>query len=392
MQRDETNAGGKDRVTRGRRLAIRILHIVASGKRRGAELFASDLVRTLGKEDVAQRVVVLRGSEPVEVHFAATTDILHAGRRLIPGFRIDLRAVRALRHIIGQWRPNVIQAHGGEALKYSACATIGRHARIVYRRIGAAPPWMTRWHRKVAHRTLLRRAACVVAVAESLRQETVKLFGIHNVVTIPNAVDPRRMRTSRDPRITRAQFGISPSSPVLLSIGALTWEKDPLTHLQVSERVAAELPDVVHLIVGDGPMRAELQEVIHARSMMNRVQILGSRTDVPDLLAASDVLLFASRPDGMEGMPAVLIEAGLMGVALVGYDIVGVSEVVLNGETGVLVPHGRVGDLAASVLDLLRHPERREAMGAAAQVRCRSHFDIETVSNEYLETYRQLVG
>lgn len=119
--------------------------------------------------------------------------------------------------------------------------------------------------------------------------------------------------------------------------------------------------------------------------------MLGSRTDIPDLLAASDVLLVASRPDGMEGMPAVVIEAGMMGVPVAGYDIVGVSEVVVNNATGVLSPYGDVETLSANALRLFRDSDVRHSLGTEAQARCRSLFDIEVVASRYLALYQKVM-
>jgi glycosyltransferase involved in cell wall biosynthesis len=294
--------------------------------------------------------------------------------------------------LIGLWKPDVVQAHGGEALKHSVLAAEGRPVLLIYRKIGAVPPWITRGLRRLLHRALLRRTACIVAVAESVCRDTTRVFGVHHVVTIPNAVDSRRMRPAKDPGVIRSRLGIPPSAPVLLSLGALTWEKDPFTHLEVSRRIAADFPELIHLIVGDGPMRTQVRNAILERDAMNHVMLLGSRDDIADILSVSDVLLFASRPDGMEGMPAVLIEAGMMGLPVVGYDIAGVSEVVTNGQTGVLVPYGDVDALAASILDLVRNPKRRRSLGTAAKTRCHSHFEIEVVAKRYLGTYRRLLG
>jgi L-malate glycosyltransferase len=372
-----------------RAATIRVLHVVATSKRRGAEIFAADLATKFHEVGLDQAVAVLRGSHPLEIAFDCPVHLLMTGRRRVPGLRIDPTAIWALRRLIGWWRPDVVQAHGGEALKHSVVAAQGRPVHVIYRKIGAVPPWITRGVRRLLHRELLRRAACIVAVADSVRRDTVRVFGVHHVVTIPNAVDSRRMLPAKTPSIIRSRLGIRPSSPVLLSLGALTWEKDPLTHLDVSRRVAAEFPEVIHLMVGDGPMRAEVRDAIRDRAL-EHVRVLGSRDDVADILSLSDVLLFASRPDGMEGMPAVLIEAGMMGVPIVGYDIVGVSEVVIHEQTGVLVPYSDVGALVEGVLDLLRNPARRRSLGTAAKTRCRSQFDIGVVAKEYLETYRRL--
>jgi len=132
-----------------------------------------------------------------------------------------------------------------------------------------------------------------------------------------------------------------------------------------------------------------VEAAVRAANLQDRVVLLGFREDVPDLMAAADVLLFASREDGMEGMPAVLIEAGMSGLPVVAYGIGGVPEVVVDGETGVVVRSGDVEALATAAAGLLGDPDRGSRFGAAARDRC-ERFDIRAVAPRYLAVYREL--
>jgi glycosyltransferase involved in cell wall biosynthesis len=294
-----------------------VLHVVATDQRRGAEVFASDLVRALGEQGVSQQVAVLRGG-PDGVAYEAPVVDLRAARSL-PGVPVDPVAAIRLARVVRAQRPDVVQVHGGEALKYAVCATPGVRTPIVYRRIGSAPRWITGGARRGLYGALMRRTARIVTVAEAVRRETIALFGLPpaHVTTIPNGVDARRMQPFRTREAVRRELDVPASVPMLLSVAALTWEKDPLTHLTVASRVMDEVPGAVHLIAGDGPMRDEVETEIRRRRLSGRVRALGVRTDVADLMNASDVLLFASRGDGMEGMPAIVIEAGMAALAVV---------------------------------------------------------------------------
>src|SRR5215216_4804465 len=185
---------------------MRVLHVLATGQRRGAEVFAADLVAALAGPDVDQQVAVLHGVPPWAVGFAAPTTAL-GGRpgRLHPG------AVWRLRRLLRDWRPDVVQAHG-------------RRPPIVYRRIGSVS-WLSSRPRRVLYGRLVRRAARVVAVAESVRRETLAAFRLPEarVVTIPNGADPRRLAPGRGRDAIRAALGIPREAAVVLSLGALTW-------------------------------------------------------------------------------------------------------------------------------------------------------------------------
>lgn len=352
-------------------------------------MFAADLVRALDDLAVEQQVVAVRGSSGSSAF--DTRPVTLGGKRLIPGLRVDLRAVWALHRIIREWKPDVVQAHGGEPLKYVVPATTGSQARVVYRRIGEAPMLAARPAQRAGHAALARRAHRIVTVAESLQREVVSLLGVSpaRVVTIPNAVDPRRVRPSVGRESARRSLGISESAPVSLFLGALSEEKGPRDQVDVAARVLRERSDAVHLMVGEGSLRGDLERVAYSRSLNGHLRFLGSREDVSDLLALCDVLVTSSRT---EGMPAVIIEAGMAGRPVTGYDVGGIGEVVVDGETGILVePSDRAG-LAEAVIRLFRDADLRATLGSAARARCEANFDIRTVAPRYLQVYESVRG
>jgi glycosyltransferase involved in cell wall biosynthesis len=364
-------------------MEMRVLHVVATSQRRGSEIFAADLIHALDGSETSQHVAVLRPSRGHTVDFGAPVDMFGGG---------SLAHVSGLRRLVARWRPRVIQAHGGEALKASVLAFVD--VPIVYRRIGGAPPALRHGWRRVAYQRLVARSARVVAVAEAVRSESITLFKIPpiRIVTIPNGVDARRLSPSLEPSAMRESLRIAAGAPVFLSMGALTWEKDPLALLRIAAGVLRRLPDSVYVVLGDGPMRSRMQTEVSSLGIEDRVRMLGVRGDAPDLLSLADALLFASRPDGMEGMPAALIEAGMLGTPSVAYDVAGVGEVVIDGRTGRLVPWGEEDALSEAMLDVLGNASTREAMGAAAQERCLADFSIERIAPRYLQLYEDVAA
>jgi glycosyltransferase involved in cell wall biosynthesis len=369
---------------------MKVLHVVATSRRRGAEVFASDLVNSLADIGVSQRVAVIHRDRDLGVSLGCPVDYLRAKGRGLPMVRIDPSALLRLRTLVSEWSPDILQAHGGEPLKY--CATFGRkrRARVVYRRIGAVHPWTKGRLRKVAHARLMMRAAQVVAVADGIRLEMIRDLHLPaaRVVTIPNAVDLTRMDPTRDRDAVRRALGLQPDALVVISLGSLTWDKDPLAHLSVTARVGPSLPKLVHVFVGDGPLRRRLEDEIAARGLAERVLVLGSRSDVGDVLVASDAMLLASRT---EGLPACVIEAGACGVPVVGYALGGVAEAVLDGVTGSLCRPGDIDGLAHSLRSLLEDEERRNRFGQAGRDRIRSEFDIRDIAPRYLRLYEELL-
>jgi glycosyltransferase involved in cell wall biosynthesis len=373
---------------------MRVLHVIATDQRRGSEVFAADLIQVLAEAGVSQRVATLHGDGRTGLSYAVANSNLPSGGATLPGLRLDVRTVRGLLWARRQWRPDIIQAHGGEALKYVLASSVGRPIPVVYRRIGGSPPWITRGVRRVVYRRLFGATARIVALAEYVRSETLATFDIppDHVITIPNAVDRERMKTTRDRHDVRRGLEVPDDAPVFLSVCALTWEKDPMVHLEVSSRVLNRVSNAHHLVVGDGPMRRDVEEAAKGLGLNGRIHVLGARSDVADLMATSDALLFASRADGMEGLPTVLIEAGMVGLPAVAYDVAGVGEVVVDHQTGFLVPWGHPEGLAEGVIRLMTEPELRAGMGDEARTHCRERFDIRTVAPRYLRLYEEVLA
>lgn len=368
---------------------MKVLHVTATGRRRGGEVFASDLTRCLERRGVEQRVLVLRSSS-VDVDFGVPVLSASPEDRSRPLVR---RAISILHASAEKWQPDILQAHGGEALKHAVLSGASNDTPLVYRRIGGASAVLASSRfRRWGYSRLMLRARYVVAVSDSLRDATIEGFALpkEQVVAIPNAVDPARVRPGASRSKIRGSLDLDEKHRVILSLGSLSWEKDPDAHLAAAGLAMARDPLVVHLVVGEGPLRRRLESEVAGTPLGRRHRFLGQRTDVGDLMSASDVLLFASRPDGMEGMPAVLIEAAMVGLPAVAFDVAGISEVITDDESGLLVPWRQIDCLADTTLRLLGDRSLSARLADNAR-RSAVRFEIETIGDRYLSLYESIV-
>ena len=353
-----------------------VLHVVPTPRGRGAQLGARMLADRLDEPGVVQhRLLSLFAGRP---EIAIDFTLGHpAGDHPAEGF--EPRLALRLRKTLARLDPAVVVAHGGDAMKYAVPALIGTRRPLVYCVIGtfAGPSTPLReW----GWRRIMARAGLVVAVGDEVLDECTGRFRVlpQRAVMIPYGRDPSEYRPRSGPPVA--------ADATLLFLGALTTGKQPDRFVEVVRRLQAEGRTVKAMMVGDGPLAGTVTPLATAQG----IEVLGARSDVPDLLRRADVFVFPSRPTG-EGLPGVLIEAGLSGLPTVSTSVPGAASVICDGQTGMIVDDS-AATIAAAVGELLDDPERRVAMGAAARRRCESTFTLDLMAHRWREALATLMA
>jgi glycosyltransferase involved in cell wall biosynthesis len=166
--------------------------------------------------------------------------------------------------------------------------------------------------------------------------------------------------------IVRQQLGIPADALVVGSVTRLSPQKAPLDLAAAFSYIHRGRPDVWFIIVGDGPLRADVEANLAAAGIANRVVLTGLRRDVPELMAAFDIFVLSSL---WEGLPRVLPQAMATGLPIVATQADGSAEAVVDGENGFLVEPGRPKALAEKALILLADGELRRRMGGNGRSR-----------------------
>ncbi len=348
-------------------VGTRVLHVIPSAVGRGAQVFARALADELGGLEAGHTLVSLfEGEHGVRVDRSfALPGGIPAASGLHP------RAVARLARLLRQDRPDLVLAHGGDAFKYCALAT---SAPIAYCVIGTWPVAARRSPQAALWRGLIHRAWVSAAVSDDVATDLRQVLRVPDdrVVVIANGRDAERYQPS--PSSAGGRDG-----PVsLLFVGALNEGKRPDRFIALVRQLRADGYAVRATIVGEGPLRAALEpDAAHAG-----VDLVGFCPDVVPYLQAADLFVFPSAPDG-EGMPGVLIEAGLCGLPVVATRVAGVSTVIEEGQTGLLVDVDDAGALGDAVAGLVRDAQRRRAMGEAARRRCTARFALPVVADRW---------
>jgi glycosyltransferase involved in cell wall biosynthesis len=358
---------------------LRVLWLIDSLTIGGAEALAVEFASAVRSDEVQLQVCCLRSIRGN----ARQGDLERRGVRvtnLDARSLRDLRAFRRLQRVIRHARPRVVHAHLHYASIWGAVAAraAGVPLLATLHVMPDGAPWWTAdgvrerlMCRLLDHwsaRVIAVSAAVARAYAASGRIREGKLRVVHNGVDCDRILQGAAL--GRD---LRREIGIGPDTPVVTTVSVLRPGKGVEVLLDAVPLVLARVPDVVFLVVGDGPEREALERRAAALQSPGRVLFLGHRNDVPRILGASDLFAFPSHGDAF---PTVLLEAMAAGVPIVASDVGGIPEIV-EAATGCLVPASDPGALGESVAALLGTPERRRRMGSLARSRARERFSTE---------------
>jgi glycosyltransferase involved in cell wall biosynthesis len=229
------------------------------------------------------------------------------------------------------------------------------------------------------HYVLYRRVDRVIAISDVIQRNFTERHPIDpaKVVTIHNGIDPGRFRPDAAARArVRAELGFADDHLVVGIVGRVTPSKGHREFLDMAARLAGDFPEARFLVVGEATRGEEeegraILDAIDAGALRGRVTVTGFRRDVPDLLAGMDVFAF---PSHNEAFGLALIEAMATGLPTVSSDCDGVLDIVVEGETGLMVPPKDGAKLAAAAALLLGDASLRERMGRAGRARVLERF------------------
>jgi len=230
----------------------------------------------------------------------------------------------------------------------------------------------------------------VIANSAAVRDATQRDEGLTDdrLLVIPNGIDLARFDVAPDPKL-RSSLGVASSWPIVRVVANLRRAKGHSVFLEAWTAVMRARPGARSLLVGDGPLREELETRAAALGVRESVHFLGVRPDVPALLALSDVI---AHPSFAESSSNAVLEALASGRPVVATDAGGTREAILDGQTGLLVPPGDVRALATGMLRLLSNPAEARALGQAGRRHVAEHFSLSTMIRAHETAYDRLLS
>ena len=364
-----------------------IAHVLHSLHFAGAEVLAAGLARKLSQryrfvffclDDIGALGEQLR-TEGFAVHCL--------GRQ--PG--ISARTAFRLRRAVRRERVDLLHAHQYTPFFYAAAARgLAGRPPIIFTEHGRHWPDVRRERRVLANRLLLKPTDHVTAVGDFIRQMLVDNEGIehHRIQVIYNGIDPQMCAVGDRP-VARRTMGAAEDEQLVLQVARFHPVKDHETALQAFARVLEHQPRTRLVLVGDGPLRADMAELAIELGIAPQVTFMGARQDVAALLPGADVFMLSSLS---EGISVTLLEAMGARLPIVATAVGGNPEVVGHGRNGLLSPRRDSEAIGRNLLAMLRDEQMRIDAGEAGFNRLLKHFTQAQMHDSYETVYRSMLG
>lgn len=369
---------------------LRVLYVINSLGPGGAERSLAELIQPLKERGIDISVACLEHvDEGVEDEVVERHDVRFVG----PGL---LGSLRSLRQIVGSERPDLIHTTIFEADVLGRLASIGRGVPVVtsivntsYLPLVADHPDVTRWKlrivRAVDRITARRVNQSFHALTEAAAQGAVEALGISRdrVEVIPRGRSTDRLGepTAERRRRVQQELGVE-GRRVLLSVGRREHQKGQIHAIDAVGRLGID--NVVLLIAGrHGAASERLSRRADELGLGPKVRFLGHRDDVPDLMVASDVLVF---PSLYEGLGGAAIEAMALGLPIISSDIPPLREAAQG--VALFFPPGDAAALARAIEDLLTNADLAKRMSTEGRERFKENFTIDSVADAMAAYYR----
>jgi glycosyltransferase involved in cell wall biosynthesis len=354
---------------------LRVLFLTTSMPIGGAETLLLNLVRRMDRRRFAPEIVCLKDKGPLGEQLAAELPV-HCN---LLQSKFDLRILPRLWKLMRRPQADaVITVGAGDKMFWGRIA-----AKLAGVPVVASALHSTGWPDGVGrlNRLLTPWTDAFIGVADAHARHLIEGEGFPDpkVHAIYNGVDCERF-APQDAAVVRQQLGIAADVPVVGILAALRPEKNHELFLRGAKQILEKAPAAQFLIIGDGPRRADLEELAASLGIANSTHFLGSRSDIPALLAACDVVSLTSHN---EAAPVSILEALSTGVPVVSADVGSVKETVIPDETGRLFPAGDVDAYAQHVVDLLNDPAARRRMGAEGRRRVQERWSLQSMVSGY---------
>ncbi|WP_276373569.1 glycosyltransferase [Chryseolinea sp. H1M3-3] len=365
---------------------MKVVQLVMRRQYRGAEIFAAQLSKELASNGVNVLYISLY-SAPVD-------DFKPLGVRWIDlnaekSASISISLLNTLFKSLESFKPDIVQANAGDTLKYAVLVKMvfRLQYKIVFRNASTISAYLRNPVKRFFQGLLLRKIEKIISVSELSKKDIITVYPFleDKTVVVPIGIDLKIKNIF--PEELSYAYG---RKPVFIHVGGFSFEKNHHGLISIFQKYSHMHSSVgTLLLLGDGPLKPEIEKLVVEKNLKDKVIFLGSRKDVLSLISKADALLL---PSNIEGLPAVILEACSVNVGVVAYDVGGIHEVIKKGETGWLVSKGNEDDFVSSMADVISQSDAVKLQIKNAFNFVTERFSISEIASSFLKEYQNVLN
>jgi len=383
------------------------MHLIGDLDYAGAQEVVRTLVKYLASEECTPLVCSLRDGplrHDIE-KLGVKVEVLGARKYPVTSFfRFigDLSRIRRqLIQLIATHRIDVIQTHLLGILDFLVLTLFyGSPLRLVLWTVHNVKflPGQQHWldkprriARRLLYRLTTRKVSGFIAVSEEVRLSILNQLGAIDakVFTISNGVDVTRFEQAGNKQALCQELGLEQGAHLAIVVGRLHEQKGHRHLIEAVPTIIDRFPQTRFLFIGEGELKASLEEQVKKLGLEQQIIFAGIRQDVPEVLAAVDLFVL---PSLWEGLSIALLEAMAAAKPIVATAVSGTNQVMISEKTGLLVPPNSSQALAEAILRILANPAQAQRMGRAARRHVIENFSAQKQATEHLNLYKKLLS
>lgn len=325
---------------------MKVLQLIQKKQLRGAEVFAAQLSQHLQQQGHQIEIITLLDGDQ-KLPFSGTIHVLGArlGRRFT-----DFKAWKAIAKHVERFQPDIVQANASDTLKYAVLSKLlfGWKAKLVFRNANKISDFLNTPIKRWLNSFFVKHVDAVASVSEECRKDFVQAFSTDGLVveTLPIGIEDLQGAPYTD----LTELGLPLNNHILLHVAGFVPEKNHVGLLRIFEQLKEHDPALCLLMIGEGRLKEQIQQIVSDRGLQDSVVFAGLRRDVLQIMPACKALLM---PSLIEGLPGVILEAFKSRLPVVAYETGGISE-VLTTSTGWPVPEQDEEAFIVRVISLLK--------------------------------------
>ncbi|MEO8607724.1 MAG: glycosyltransferase [Chloroflexota bacterium] len=371
---------------------MRVAHVIKAVQVAGAERHLLTLLSGLRAQGIdAQLLLLVEPDNAMQSYVVAAESRGIPVERLVIKRHLDPSLYNRLNQSLRNLKPDVVHTHLLHADLYGIPAARWTKVPVVVSSRHNDNAFRRRAPIKQVNRVLWRMTDAGIAISDSIARFTVEVEGaaknkIHRIYYGLEPIKPLDRNAARTDLLR--ELNLPDGSDLIGIICRLTEQKGITYGLQAFAKIAADFPRAHLLIAGDGPLRSALAREADALMLTDRVHFLGWRDNIPALMAGLDIFL---APSLWEGFGLVFLEAMAQATPIIASNVSAIPEVIVDGETGLLVPPRDVEGLAEALGKLLSDKPLRQYMGLQGQDRLETQFSAARMVDETAALYHTLL-